>query len=185
MIEEIFKNTEEKMKKTLKTITSEFSQIRTGRASPSLVEKISVECYETIMPLHDLATISTPDVKTLIIQPFDKSIISSVEKAINKSGLGLTPQIQGNFIRLNIPSLTEERRKELVKVVKKEAEQGKISVRNIRRDTKEEIEKAEDEKKMSEDEMKKSLDKLQKLTDKYIEEIDKILAVKEKEIMEV
>lgn len=185
MTEEILKNSEEKMKKAIKVLTSELSQIRTGRASPAIIEKLPVECYGTTMILQELATISAPDVRTLIIQPFDKTIISAIEKAINKSELGLTPQIQGNIIRLNIPPLTEERRRELVKLVKKEIEMGKVSLRNIRREAKEEIEKAKDEKKISEDEMKKSLDKLQKLVDRYIEEVDKIFSLKEKEIMEI
>lgn len=183
--EGILKNTEEKMRKSIESVVRQFNQIRTGRANPSILENIKVECYNSIMTLSQLAVISAPEPRLLLVQPYDKTIISDIEKAIMKSDLGLQAVNIGNVIRVPIPPLTEERRKEMVKIVNKEGEKGKVSIRNIRRDSNEEIKKSEKDKKISEDESKILQEKIQKLTDKYIGEIDKLLKNKEKEIMEV
>ncbi|MFH1454478.1 MAG: ribosome recycling factor [Armatimonadota bacterium] len=181
--QKVFSSTEERMKKSIEAVQREFAGIRAGRANPALLDKISVECYGSTMPIKQVANVSIPEARMIIIQPWDKTIISDIEKAIQKSDLGINPSNDSNVIRLIIPSLTEERRLELVKVVKKKTEEGKVSIRNIRRDSMEEL-KAK-EKESSEDEVKKAQDQIQKITDKYIAELDRICAAKEKEIMEV
>lgn len=181
----LFHNMEDKMKKTLESVKKEFHTIRTGRASAAILDKIVVEYYGAEVPLKQIANISTPDARLLLIQAFDKSSISSIEKAIQKSDLGLNPAVDGAVIRLSIPALTEERRKELVKVVKKKAEEGKVAVRNIRREFNDELKALEKGEKLPEDEMKRAQDNIQKITDRYIKELDEALAGKEKEIMEV
>jgi len=179
----IFSKTEEKMKKSIEAVQREFSIIRAGRATPSLLDRVSVDCYGSAMPLKQVANISIPEARMIIVQPWDKTLISNIEKAIQKSDLGINPSNDGNVIRLVIPPLTEERRMELVKVVKKKSEEGKVAVRNVRREFMEEL-KAH-EKENSEDEVKRAQDQGQKLTDKYTAELDRIAAAKEKEIMEV
>lgn len=185
MQEEILNKTEEKMKKTRESFSSHLRSFRTSRATPALLDRIKIDLAGQVMSLNQVATISCPDARLLTVQVWDKSLVSDIEKAIIKSDLGLTPQTAGNIIRLNIPSLSEERRKELVKVAKKDGENAKVVIRNIRRDTNEEIKKIEKEKSISEDDCKKLQEKVQKLTDKYIEEIEKVLSAKEKEIMEI
>ncbi len=185
MIKDVLKETEGHMKGTIEAAKHEFQGIRTGRANPGILDRVTVEYYGTPTPLQQLANISTPDARTILIQPWDKTVLGAVEKAILKADLGLNPVNDGTVIRLPIPQLTEERRKELVKVVKKEAEEKKIVIRNLRRDANDKLKALEKEGKTSEDETKKGLDDIQKLTDKYILEIDKLLDVKEKEIMEV
>lgn len=182
---DVLKNAEAQMKKALDAINHEFKSIRTGRANPALLDAINVEYYGTMTPLKQMANISTPDGKMLVIQPYDKSSLKDIESAINKSDLGMAPANDGNIIRLSVPVLTEERRKEIVKVVKKIAEDGKVSVRNARRDGIEGIKKIEKDKAISEDESKKQQEDLQKLTDKYTKEIDTVTASKEKEILSV
>ena len=176
---------EEKMKHSITVFQKELVGIRTGRANPALVEELMVDYYGTPTPLFQLAKITTPDPRTILIQPWDKQALQSIEKAILKSDLSLTPINDGTSIRLNIPSPTEERRKELVKLVRRKGEDAKVVIRNIRRAGVEELEKEKKNSKISEDIEKRLKDQLQKITDKYIEEIDKILAEKEKEIMEV
>lgn len=176
---------EDKMKQSITVFQKELVGIRTGRANPALVEELMVDYYGTATPLFQLAKITTPDPRTILIQPWDKQAIQSIEKAILKSNLSLTPINDGTSIRLNIPSPTEERRKELVKLVKKKGEDAKVIIRNIRRTGIEELEKEKKNGKIPEDLEKRLKEQLQKITDKYIEEIDKILAEKEKEIMEV
>ncbi len=176
---------EEKMKQSITVFQKELVGIRTGRANPALVEELMVDYYGTPTPLFQLAKITTPDPRTILIQPWDKQALQSIEKAILKSDLSLTPINDGTSIRLNIPSPTEERRKELVKLVRRKGEDAKVVIRNIRRAGVEELEKEKKNSKISEDIEKRLKDQLQKITDKYIEEIDKILAEKEKEIMEV
>jgi ribosome recycling factor len=156
--------------------------IRTGKASTALLDGVKVECYGQVMPLNHVASVSVPDPRMILIQPWDRSIVGDVEKAIHKSDLGLQPNSDGAVIRLAIPTLTEERRKDLVKLVRKHAEEARVSMRNIRRDTNEVLKKDEKDGKMSEDDSHKTQDKIQKLTDKYISEIDLALAAKEKEI---
>ncbi len=185
MIKDILKLAAEKMAKAVDHVNQEFNKIRTGKASITLLEGIKVEYYGTMTPLNQVGTLSTPDFHTIAIQPWDKTIINNIEKAILNSNLGLNPVNDGNIIRVPIPPLNEERRKELVKLVKKLAEDGRISVRNIRRDKIDKLKKTEKEEHISEDERKHGEQELQKLTDKYIKEIDELLAKKEKEIMEV
>jgi ribosome recycling factor len=180
-----FADVEDHMQKAVEAAKRSFNTIRTGRASTSLLDRISVDYYGSPTPLKSLANINTPDASTISIQPFDKSSVGAIEKAISLSDIGLTPNNDGTAIRLNIPPLTTERRKELVKKAGKYAEEGKVSIRNIRRDGIEEVKKQEKSSEISEDESKGLQDKIQKLTDKYISNIDKALADKEKDIMTV
>lgn len=173
------------MKKTVELFRKELSSLRAGRASPALLEKITVDYYGVPTPVNQIATITVPEPRLMVIQPWDKSMVSSIEKAIMKSDLGITPRSDGNLIRLSIPQLTEERRAELVKMVRKKAEEERIAIRNLRRDANDDIRELEKEGEISEDEARRTQDEVQKLTDKYIAEIDKILSAKEKEIMEV
>ena len=173
------------MQKAVEAAKREFASVRTGRASPALLERVMVDYYGVATPVTQVASVTVPDARLLVIQPWDKSIIKDVEKAIQKSELGLTPSVDGTVIRLPIPSLTGERRKELVKVVHKQAEEARIAVRNIRRDCKDRLEKLEKKGDLSEDESRRAVDELQKLTDQHVKEIDALLAAKEKEITEV
>ncbi len=184
-LKEVMHEAHDKMLKTNEAVQREFSTIRTGRASSALVEGIKVDYYGTSTPLKQLSNISTPDPKLIVIQPWDTSILGEIEKAILKSDLGITPLNDGRVIRLGIPQLTQERREELVKVIKKMAEDGRISIRAIRREINERIKKLEKDKIVTEDESFKSTEEVQKLTDKHIKEIDELLAKKEKELMEV
>ena len=184
-VADILKASQEGMDKVIEATKRDFSAIRTGRANPAILERVQVECYGALTPLKQIAGISAPEPRLLVVQPWDKSIINNVEKAIQKADLGLNPTNDGSVIRLVIPQLTEERRKELVRMVKKDAEEKRVLVRNIRRDAKDKIKKLEKDGLISEDESRKTMDEIQKLTDKYIEEIDKLLAAKEAEIMEV
>lgn len=181
----VIRQLEEKMKKTLDVLAKEYSTLRAGRATPALLEKVFVDYYGTPTPVNQLATISVPEPRLLVIQPWDKSIVPQIEKAILKSDLGVTPNSDGNIIRLSIPPLTQEKRKELVKVVNKKAEEARIAIRNIRRDGNEQVKAEEKAGNISEDEVKRTLDEIQKLTDKYIKKIDQLAEAKEKEIMEV
>lgn len=185
MLPDLLNETRVKMEKTVTALRDEFAHIRTGRASSNLVDRIKISYYDTLTPLKQIANISIPEANLIVIQPWDKNSISEIEKAIWKSDLGLAPSIDGNVIRLTVPPLNEERRKELVKLVKKEAENGKVGIRNIRRETNDLIKKDEKEGNASEDECKKYQNKIQELTDEYVENIDKLLELKEKEIMEV
>ena len=173
------------MEGAIDALKKEFGSVRTGRASLSLLDGIMVDYYGTPTPLQQLASLSVPESRQIAIQPWEQRIIPEIEKAIMKSDLGLTPSNDGKFIRIGIPALTEERRKQLVKVVRKRAEEAKIAIRNIRRDTNEELKKLEKEKHLSEDDAKKSHDEIQKLTDSYIAKVDEVLKHKENEIMEV
>ena len=181
---EILHNTEEKMKKAIESVSREFSEIRTGRASPSLVEGLHIDYYGTLTLLKQLASISTPDAHLIVIQPWDITAIPEIEKAIMKSNLGITPSNDGKLIRLAVPPLSKERRQELAKVVHKMAEEGRVSLRTIRRDAKESLEKLEKDKVIPEDDKFRGIDELQKLVDKYIAKIDELLKNKEKEILE-
>lgn len=171
----------EQMSNALEALGREFGRIRSGRASPSLVEKVMVEAYGSEMPMDQVATISVPEARTIVIQPFDKSNLSNIERGIHKANLGVTPNNDGNVVRLNLPPLTEERRKDFVKVVKAKAEEAKVSIRQARRDTLEEIKKDE----FPEDQSKRLHEEVQKLTDSFTDKIDKATAAKEKELMEV
>jgi len=173
------------MSRAVEVLKKEFGSIRTGRASLAILDGIMVNYYDTQTPLQQLTSLSIPESRQITIQPWEQKIIPEIEKAILKSDLGLTPTNDGKTIRINIPPLTEERRKLLVKTVKKKAEEAKVSVRNIRRDTNEEIKKLEKEKHISEDVVKKLQEEIQKITDSYISKMDEVLSHKEKEIMEV
>jgi ribosome recycling factor len=185
MEQELKRKTTERMTRTIEVLKKDLASVRTGRASLALLDGIIVNYYDTQTPLQQLATLSIPESRQIAIQPWDQKIIPDIEKAILKSDLGLTPMNDGKIIRINIPPLTEERRKQLVKAVKKKAEEAKVSIRNIRRDANEELKKLEREKHLSEDEVKKSQEDTQKITDSFIAKVDEVLGYKEKEIMEV
>lgn len=178
-------NAKERMTKAIQAYTRELASIRAGRASASLLDRIQVDYYGAPTPVNQLAGISVPEARLLVIQPYDKSILGEIEKAILKSDLGLNPANDGSIIRIAIPQLTEERRKELAKQVKKEAEEAKIAIRNIRRDGNEDLKKLEKNGEITEDDLRGYSDDIQKLTDEHIAKIDQITKDKEKEIMEV
>lgn len=184
MIDDVLNSTETKMTKAIDALERDLAGIRTGRASARLVDNIRVDYYGTPTPLNQVASISVPEARTLVIQPWDKSVVPIIEKAILKSDLGLNPSTQGNTIRLQIPELTEERRKELVKVVRKKVEDGRISVRNIRRGGLEKLREMQKNKEISEDEEKRAEKQLQEITDKYIGNVDEVGKNKEIEVME-
>jgi len=184
MPQAIKKNAEERMDKALGALRRDLATLRAGRATPAMLDRVQAEYYGALTPINQLANINTPDSRTLIIQPWDKSSLGAIEKAILKSDLGLTPSNDGSVIRLGIPPLTEERRAELVKSTKKFGEEAKVAIRNIRRDANDDIKKLE-KTDISEDESRRHQDDIQKSTDRFIAEVDKILAAKEKEIMEV
>lgn len=182
---ELGRSLEEKMKKALEVTRRGFAAIRTGRAMPTLLDRIEVEYYGTKVPLKQLATVSVPDSRTLVVQAYDKGALSDIEKAIQRSDLGLNPSVEAGIVRLSIPPLTEERRKELVKVIKKSAEDGKVVLRNIRRDMLDTLKKQEKENHLSKDQVVAIQAEIQKLTDHYSKEVDHTLAQKEKEVLEV
>lgn len=185
MVKDVLKSTSEKMDKAIEHVRNELIKIRTGKATTNLLDGIKVDYYGTPTPLIQLGNISTPDYHTISIQAWDKSTMPLIEKAIIAANLGLNPTNDGTLIRIPIPALNQERRKELVKLIKKFAEEGKIAVRNIRRDSIEHLKKTEKEEHISEDERKNAETEVQKLTDKHIKNIDDLFAMKEKEIMEV
>lgn len=176
---------EEKMKKSISVLKEELNTVRAGRANPALLDQIKVDYYGSPTPLKNISNISVPDPRTLMISPFDPKSIHDIEKAINVANLGINPSNDGKVIRLVIPAVTEERRKDLIKVVKKYGEDTKVAIRNERRDVNEELKKQEKAGELTEDDLKKALDDVQKKTDKTIKDIDQIIADKEKEIMEV
>lgn len=183
--EDYIKRAEDNMKKSVEAVKREFASMRAGRASPALLDKIMVDYYGVPTPVNQLANISVPEARLIVIQPWDNNILGDIERAILKSDLGITPNNDGKVIRLAIPELTEERRRELVKAVKKKAEEGRVAVRNIRRDVNDKLKNDQKEGHIPEDEFRRKQDEVQKLTDKYIGEIDKVLAAKEEEIMTV
>ncbi|RUM58874.1 MAG: ribosome recycling factor [Persephonella sp.] len=184
MIEDFLKDAEKRMKKAVSKFKEDLKGLRTGRASVGLVENIKVEYYGTEMPLKQLASISTPEPMQILIQAWDKNAVKAIEKAILEANIGATPQTEGQVIRIILPPMTEERRRELVKVVNNMAEEARIAIRNIRRDDKEALEDLKDEG-FSEDDIRKALEKLQKITDKYINEINQLAKEKEEEIMSI
>lgn len=184
-IEETLLETEERMEKAVVSLDRDFAKLRTGRATTGLVDGIKAEYYGTSTPISQMASVAVPDSRTLTIQPWDKGGMAAIEKAILKSDLGLTPINDGKIIRISIPPLTEERRKDLVKVARKYGEEAKVAVRNVRRDANDSLKKAEKDKDITADELKRSTEEVQKLTDKYVGEIDARCAAKEKEIMEI
>lgn len=185
MLDPIFKDADERMNKSLQSLDVALSKIRTGRANVGLLDHIEVEYYGAMVPLSQAANVSVSDYRTLMIQIWERDMVSKIEKAIINSDLGLTPNTAGQNIHINLPPLTEERRKEMVKVVKKEGEDAKVAVRNIRRDANNEIAKLLADKQISEDDQRRGETEVQKLTDKHVEKIDAALAAKEKELMEM
>ncbi len=185
MIKEIIADCDLRMKRSVEVLRQELTRIRTGKASVGLIEPIRAEAYGAEMPLSQMANISTPDARTILIQPWDKSTLGAIEKAIQKSDLGINPNNDGQQIRLVLPPLTEDRRKELVKLVKKYVEDAKTAVRNVRRDANEHIKKVEKTHDISEDQSRGAQDDVQKLTDKHIKEMDHLFELKEKEVMEI
>jgi ribosome recycling factor len=184
MIEEILDDLREKMESSVAALNKEFIRIRTGRATTALLDGIKVSCYDTQMPIDQVATLSVPESRLITIKPWDQSVIKEIEKSILKSELGLTPMNDGKMIRISIPPLTEDRRKELAKLARKMAEEGKVAIRNHRRDANEMFKDLKKDKDISEDEMFKAQDDVQKITDEFIKKIDKLTAEKEKEIIE-
>ena len=182
--EETLKTAENKMGKAIEALKSELSSIRSGRANPALVENVKVDYHGVPMPVNQVASISAPEARLIIIQPWERQILGNIEKAILKSDLGLNPNNDGNVIRLVIPQLTEERRSQLIKVVRRRVEDGRVAVRNVRRDAMEKLRKLKDNKEMSEDEQKRSMDRLQQITDNYIKNIDQLAKNKEAELLE-
>ncbi len=185
MLDDIYLEADEKMNKVIAAFQRELATLRAGRATPSLLDRIEVDYYGTSTPLNQLAGVSAPEPRLLVIQPWDKSAMGEIEKAILKSDLGLTPTNDGSLIRLAIPQLTEERRKELVRFVRKKSEESKVSIRNIRRDANESIKQLQKASEISEDEQRRAQDSIQELTDEKIKEIDAVMEQKENEIMEV
>lgn len=185
MVKAILTSHEDRMKKSIELLKKEYANMRAGRANPGLLDKISVDYYGTLTPLNQVANVTVPESRMITIQPWEKTMVSVIEKAILKSDIGITPSSDGTVIRLAFPQLTKERRQELVKAVHKKAEDDKIAIRNLRRDGNEQIKKVEKDKLITEDESKKAQEDMQKLTDKYTKEIDTIAAAKEKEVMDV
>jgi len=180
-----YTNIEERMKKTINVYEENLSEIRAGRANPEILNKITVDYYGTATPINQMAGISVPEARLIVIQPWDMSVLKEIERAILASDIGITPNNDGKVIRLNFPELNEERRKELVKDIRKMSEESKVAVRSVRRDGIDEFKKMQKESSITEDELKQAEDQIQKLTDKYVEQIDKITDSKEKEIMTV
>ncbi len=185
MADDIFADAEHRMLGAIEALKRELAAVRTGRASPSLVERLQVEYYGVAQPLQNIATIHAPDPRTITIQPWDKKALGDIEKAIQKSDLGLNPNNDGALIRIVVPPLTEERRKDLVKVVHKKSDESKVAVRNIRRDAHDHLRNQEKNKEITADDLKRGTDRLQKLTDKYTAEMEKVAAAKEQEVLSV
>jgi ribosome recycling factor len=184
-IDEIFKTTEQRMTKAIEATRNDFASVRTGRASPALLDRLHVEAYGASTPLKQLASISVPDARTLQITAFDRNTVGAIRKAIETSDLGMSPNIDGSSIRLMIPPLTEDRRKDLVKVIRKKAEDGKVALRNVRHKSVDELKALLKDGKITEDDNKRAADRMQKTTDKFVKDVDALVVAKEKEIMEV
>ncbi|MDQ2906803.1 MAG: ribosome recycling factor [Ktedonobacteraceae bacterium] len=185
MAEDIFEDGERRMQKAVEALRQDLTAIRTGRASPALIERIQVDYYGVPTPINQVASISVPEARLLVIQPWDRKLLTDIEKAIQKSDLGINPNNDGQVIRLNVPPLNEERRRDMVKSLHKKLDEHKVAVRNIRRDVHDKLRDREKKKEISEDELKRSTDRLQKLTDRFIDEMDKVGKTKELEILEV
>jgi len=185
MVAEIFDDAERRMKKAVEALKQDLAAIRTGRASSALVERINVDYYGAPTPINQVCQISVPEARLIVIQPYERKLLTDIEKAIQRSDLGINPNNDGQVIRLNIPPLSEERRRDMVKTLHKKLDEHKVAVRNIRRDTQDKLQDREKKKEISEDELKRSKDRLQKLTDRYIDEMDKVGKSKELEILEV
>lgn len=185
MPKEIMNQCEQKMQRTIESVKKDLGKIRTGKANPSILNGVMVEYYGSPMPINQIASVSAPEAQMIVIKPYDKSILKGIEKAIQTANLGLNPQNDGDIVRVQIPALTEQTRKDLVKEAKKLAEDNKVAIRNIRRDTIDQLKKYEKDSTITEDELKRRSDEVQKLTDKYIENIDKLAKEKEQDIMSI
>lgn len=185
MSEQVIQNVKERMDKALQNLSRELASVRAGRATPAMLDKVTVEYYGSPMPINQVAGVTTPEPRLLVISPWEKSMLSEIEKAIQKSDLGLNPSNDGSVIRLSIPVLTEERRQELVKQVRKMAEEARVAIRNVRRDGNDELKKAEKNGDVSEDEIRREMDKIQQVTDKSIAQVDRLLEDKEKDVTQV
>jgi ribosome recycling factor len=185
MVDDLFGDAERRMQKAIEALKQDVSSIRTGRASSALIERITVDYYGTPTPINQVASISIPEARLLVIQPWDRKMLTDIEKAIQKSDLGINPNNDGQVIRLAIPPLNEERRREMVKTLHKKLDEHKVAIRNVRRDAHDKLRDREKKKEISEDELKRGTERLQKLTDRLIEEMDKVGKTKEQEILEV
>lgn len=185
MLNDIYADVKDRMNKAIAALKKEFASIRAGRANTALLDRITVDYYGVPTPIPQMATVSAPEARLLVIQPWDKNIIPEIEKAILKSDLGITPNNDGSVIRLALPQLTQERRNELVKLIKKKGEEGRVAVRNIRRDGNDMVKDLEKENEISEDDSRRAQDEIQKITDNFIKEIDQVIAKKEEEVLEV
>jgi ribosome recycling factor len=185
MVDDIFADTERRMQKAVEALRQDLTAVRTGRASAALLERIQVDYYGALTPINHIANVSVPEARLLVIQPYERKMLTDIEKAIQKSDLGINPNNDGQVIRLNIPPLNEERRRDLVKTVHKKLDEHKVAVRNIRRDANDKLREREKKKEISEDELKRSTERLQKLTDRFIDEMEKVGKTKELEILEV
>ena len=185
MLKEVYKDIETRMQKAVDAVNRELAQVRTGKASPKMLDGIKVEYYGTMTPLNQVASVSSPDPKLLVIQPWEQTVVPEIVKAIQKADLGLNPIAEGNVVRLPIPPLNEERRQEMVRLVKKLGEDGKVSIRNIRRDANDRLKKAEKDSEITEDDLKLGQKQVQEQTDKFIEKISAMVNLKEKELMEI
>ena len=185
MADDVFGSAEHRMKRAVEILQRDYGNIRTGRASPNLLDRIQIDYYGNPTPLNGVATISVPEARLIVIQPWDRTTVGAIERAIQKSDLGLNPSSDGTVIRLAIPALTEDRRRELVKQVHRRAEEGRVAIRNIRRESQDELKKQERDHQISEDELKRSSERLQKMTDSHIAQVDEIAKRKEQEVLEV
>jgi len=185
MVAEIFEDAERRMHKAVDALRQDLAAIRTGRASSALIERIQIDYYGTLTPINQVATISVPDARQLLIQPWDRKLLTDIEKAIQKSDLGINPNNDGQVIRLNVPPLNEERRRDMVKTLHKKLDEHKVAIRNVRRDAQDKLRDREKKKEITEDEHRRSNERLQKLTDRFIDEMDKVGKTKELEILEV
>ena len=185
MVDDLFEDADRRMQKAIEALKQDLTAIRTGRANSALVDRITVDYYGTPTPISQVATISVPDARLLVIQPWDRKQLADIEKAIQKSDLGINPSNDGQVIRLAIPPLNEERRRDMVKTIHKKLDEHKVAIRNVRRDAHDKLREREKKKEISEDELKRNTDRLQKLTDRFIDEMDKIGRSKEQEILEV
>ena len=185
MLEKLIRDTRHHMKQSVETTAKDFTTIRTGRANPALLDKVQVECYGSTLPLNQVATISAPEPRLLVVAPWDKTLVGDVRKAISSADLGLNPVVDGAVLKVPLPALTEERRKEMAKLVAHKTEEGKIAVRNLRRDAIEELRRLEKAHEISEDDLHRTRNQIQEVTDEHIAELDKIHDAKVKELMEV
>jgi ribosome recycling factor len=185
VLEDVVKSAQQRMEKAIQALKRDLATVRAGRATPAMLDKVMVEYYGTQMPVNQVSTVSVPEPRQLLITPWDKSMLAEIEKAIQKSDLGLNPMNDGSTIRLVIPPLTDERRQELAKVVRKMAEEARVAIRNVRRDANDDLKRMEKAGDVSEDEVRRGMDRIQALTDRFVAEVDKMVEVKEREITEI